>query len=357
MTGVGDVWAPVALVAEYYATVARHVRDELGHWRRRAAAIPDPRLRRFALEKLEGEHMNAQAAAVYATLVPLRQRAVAARLMVAFELMYDYLDAVSEQPADEPIANGLKLHGALLAAVVEQHRAPRDHYALSGFDGDGGYLDEIAQACRARLGALPAVDAIRPVLLRSVARCGEGQTRTHAARQAGRGQLRDFGRSLGGDAAYAWWELTAGAASSLVLHALFAVAGDARTTPAVASQIERAYFPAICALSTLLDAFIDRASDAATATDNYLDYCHDSATAVQRLAKIAGDAEHAARDLPRGDRHAAITAGVAAFYLSAVLGAGPTDKSAVPQIIEGLRPGTIHPLLTLLRWKRRVEGG
>lgn len=354
---MGDVWAPVTLVAAYYATIARHVRDELDHWRRRAAAIPDARLRRFALDKLSSEHMNAQAAAVYATLVPLPRRAVAARLMVAFEVMYDYLDAVSEQPSLDPIRNGLRLHDALGAAVAARPLALTDPYALSGFASDGGYLAEIAEACRTRLATLPTVDAVRPALLRSVERCGEGQTRTHAAGLAGCEQLRDFGRSLRGETGYAWWELTAGAASSLVLHALFAAAGDPRTTPAVAAQIERAYFPAICALSTLLDAFIDRADDAAARAGNYLDRYRDDATAVRRLAAIAGDAERAARGLPRGERHAAITTGVAAFYLSAVVAADQADDDAVQRIIEGLRPGAIHPLLTLVRWKRRVEGG
>lgn len=351
-----DLWAPPALVTIYYLTVAHHVRRELDRWRRRARQIPDPDLRRFALEKLEGEHLNAQAAAVFATLVPLRHRAAGARLMVAFEVMYDYLDAVSEQPALDPLRNGLRLHAALTEVVAPRPRPGLDFYAFGSYAGDGGYLTEVITACRRRLAALPAVTAVRPALLCSVARCAEGQTRTHAADQAGTSQLRTWADSLAGASQHhTWWELAAGAASSLAIHALFAAAGEARTTAADARKIEAAYFPSVCALSTLLDAFVDRRRDAARGVHNYVDYYDGPATVARRLGAIACDANDVTLRLPYGRRRAAIVAGVVAFYLSA-MERECASMSASRRIIDSLSPRMVRPLLAVVRLKRCLEG-
>jgi tetraprenyl-beta-curcumene synthase len=357
MSAVGDLWAAVRLVVSYYLTVARHVRRELACWREQARAIPDLDLRRLALAKLADEHLNAQAAAVFATLAPLRQRQHVARMIVAFQVMYDYLDAVSEQPSTDPVANGLRLHDALLAAVVPT-RPTVDYYAFAtcGRD-DGGYLDRAVASFRSRMSAMPADATVRLALARCAARVGEGQTRTHAADAAGIDQLRAWGATLARASPYEWWEATAGAASTLALHALFAAAADANTTATDAHAVERVYFPAVCAISTLLDAFADQRSDRLSGTRNYLDYYATGMEAIGRLAMIARDADRSTRDLKRGTRHATIVSGISAFYLSAVSAREPESREAVQRIAGTLRPGTIRPLLAVLRIKRCLDAG
>ncbi|MBS1870201.1 MAG: DUF2600 family protein [Actinobacteria bacterium] len=357
MSAVGDLWAVARLVVSYYLTVARHVRRELACWRGHARAIPDPCLRGLALAKLADEHLNAQAAAVFATLVPLRQRRRAARMMVAFQVMYDYLDAVSEQPSGDPVVNGLRLHEALLTAILPERPAV-DYYAFAtrGRD-DGGYLDRAVASFRSRMRAMPAEATVRPALARCAARVGEGQTRTHAVDVAGVLQLRAWGATLARAGPYEWWEATAGAASSLALHALFAAAGDASTTGEDALAVERAYFPAVCAISTLLDAVADQRSDRLAGSRNYIDYYATNAEAVRRLALIARDADRRTRDLRRGTRHATIVSGISAFYLSAVSALEPGDREAVRQMAGTLRPCTIRPLLAILRIKRCLDAG
>lgn len=355
MRAVGDMWAAVRLVVSYYLTVARHVRRELTCWREHAQAIPDPSLRRLAQAKLADEHLNAQAAAVFATLAPLRKRQHAARMIVAFQVMYDYLDAVSEQPSADPVANGLRLHEALLAAVVPTRPAV-DYYAFStcGRD-DGGYLDRVVASFRSRMSAMPAEATVRRALARCAARVGEGQTRTHAADAAGVDQLRAWGATVARASPYEWWEATAGAASTLALHALFAAAADACTMAADARALERAYFPAVCAISTLLDAFADQSSDRLSGTRNYLDYYASDTEAIRRLVTIARDADSRTRGLKRGTRHATIVSGISAFYLSAVSAREPENGEGVQRIAGTLRPGTIRPLLAVLRIKRCLD--
>src|SRR5580700_8193316 len=101
--------AGVALVlanVRYWTTVAPKVRAELSRWEARATQIEDPELRTLALHTLQGEGFAAEVAATLITLTPHRHRATAVRAVVALEVMYDYLDGLTEQPAPDPIANG-----------------------------------------------------------------------------------------------------------------------------------------------------------------------------------------------------------------------------------------------------------
>lgn len=101
----------------YWLTVFPLVQRETRRWARRAAAIPDPVLRRIALETQRGERGNYEGAGAFATFVPLRRRATVVRAVVAFQLAYDFADSLAEQPAEDPVANGRALHESLHAAL------------------------------------------------------------------------------------------------------------------------------------------------------------------------------------------------------------------------------------------------
>jgi len=310
-----DAVSAFLVVAHYYVAVAPQVRRELRRWRTRAETIPDATLRREALAKLDGEALNAEAAATFAVLAPRRHRKDLIRLVVAFQVMYDYLDAVSEHAVADPLRNGLHLHKALLFAIDPQ-AAPVDFYAYDGAGDDGGYLSELTAVCREAFGALPAGSIVMPLLRKACRRCGGGQSRTHAVDVDGVGQLARWAARTSRDRTYAWWELAAGAASSLALHALFAAAADPRTEPGVATQVDAAYFPSVCALSTLLDSLVDHDEDERVGSHSFIAYYSHREHATMRLAAIADEAASGTRRLPSGRRHAVIATGVACFYLS-----------------------------------------
>ncbi len=75
----------------YWLTIYPLARREIRHWKHRAELIPDPTLRAAALDKLTREHLNPEAAAFFAILAPARRRARLVRLIVAFQIAYDYL--------------------------------------------------------------------------------------------------------------------------------------------------------------------------------------------------------------------------------------------------------------------------
>jgi len=272
--------------------------------------------------------------------------------------MYDFLDAVSEAPADDQLANGLSLHRALRVAL-DPGAAPCRYYEAWPGGDDGGYLDDLVAACRGALARLPNAAALRPLLLEAALRCGGGQTHTHAVETQGTGQLRAFARTLAetlepGRRGYEWWELTAGAAASLALHALFAAAADPAATVADARRIDAAYFPSICALAALLDSLIDHDADQLTGAHSYVGYYRGPEHAAQRLAAIAADgAERAAALRRHGRRHAVIATGVAGFYLSAASAHGAFAAPATARVIAALDPLVLRPVMALAAVKRR----
>ncbi len=314
-----------ALVVHRGSVVPR-VRAEQRRWVGEAAAIPDPALREAALAALRGKAANAEATGVFALLAPRAERAGALRAMTALQTAVDYLDTLGERPLEDPLAAGLTLHEALPEALDPGgERSP--WYGRFPQHDDGGYLAALVDTCRNEVAALPGREAALPAARRAARRCGEGQSHTHAAGEDGGARLRAWAEGLAlpadpaaaqpqGPPAYLWWEIAAGASSSVATHALVAAAADERSGGAEAEAIDSAYFPPVGALTVLLDDLVDREADRAAGQHSYLAYYAGPAEAAERLALLAGRARSANARLRHRRRHAAILAGVAALYLS-----------------------------------------
>jgi tetraprenyl-beta-curcumene synthase len=251
-----------------------------------------------------------EATAVFATLAPARRRATAVRAMVSLQVAIDYLDTLGEEDCEEPLRNGLQLHRALEAAVTPG-AAAEDWYRFHPRREEGAYLARLVAACQQSLGALPAREAVLPALRGAARRCGEGQSHTHAG-----DSLAAWAGGLEAPGVYRWWEVAAGASSSVAAHALLGAAAAAGTGAEDAAAIDRAYHPPIGALTVLLDDLIDREEDAASGAHNYMAYYRDPDEAASRLELIARLGEVALAPLPRHRRHRAILLGVVGFYLS-----------------------------------------
>ena len=146
-TSLGGVLALVGANIDYWLTIAPAARRELERWQDRAQYSPDPVLRAQALKKLSSEGLNSEGATIFALLVPRSTRRTLIRLIVAYQAMYDYLDAVNEEPAFSPLHDGLQLHRALLNAVQRSH-TKTDYYASHAGNDDGEYLHALVGACR-----------------------------------------------------------------------------------------------------------------------------------------------------------------------------------------------------------------
>lgn len=302
-----ETTALVAILSSYWVTVFPVVRRELARWRACAGAIPNLQTRTLALRTLDEEGGLAEGAAIFATLVPGRAaRRELIRLLVAWQVAYDYLDTIGEQISLLPSErDGLY---ATLGIALD----PSVNYG--GHKGDGGYLDQLVACCRASVVALPSGDTVCPFAVRAAERCAEAQTVTHAVASTGPEPLRRWVRAQPGTEEFLWWEVAAGAISSLAVHALLTTAALGRARAADAAKVDAAYFPSICALSTLLDSTIDAEDDAGTSNHRCTDYYDDVDEASRRIVAITAIAATAARALPRGRGHTVILAGMTAYY-------------------------------------------
>ena len=114
----------------------------------RAEAIPDPLLRADALASHRDKGSNSEGLAALAVLAPAEWRAPVARSLVAYQLMLDYLDGVSERESDDPLANGMCLHRAFEVAL-DPDPPHEDYYSLAAGREDANYLLELIETCRA----------------------------------------------------------------------------------------------------------------------------------------------------------------------------------------------------------------
>jgi len=348
--------------ARYWFTVAAQVRRQLRHWERRAQAIEDPELRSLALEKLATEGCNAEAAAMAATLAPRANRTHAVQAIVALELLFDYLDGLTERPLDDPLGEGNRLYATFMGAIDPSAELPGDD---PGAQAGDWYLQELASTVRLAIAQLPAIEAIAPVARRCAARSAQAQIHMHATRSIGTAQLARWAESEAQGTGLQWREFLLGAASSvLALHALIAAAADPRTTPAEAERIDAAYL-SICVMATLLDGLIDRRSDADAGELSYIALYEEPALLAQALACAAREASRKSGGLRNGPHHLMTLAGVGAYWASAPGARGELAHPALAGLRTELQPLLFVPLLVMHAWRaskavrprRRVAGG
>jgi tetraprenyl-beta-curcumene synthase len=346
--------AALALVlanARYWTTVAPEVRAQLAHWRTRALEIENPELRRLALKTLQEESFAAEVAATLATLTPRRHRTAAIRGIVALEVMYDYLDGVTEQPAPDPLVNGRLLFKAFTDALDRSAGLDEDYYRHHPSGSDGGYLRELAETVSETLACLPQAEALASTMQGAAARCAEAEVLTHVGVLSDTAIAERWARETTNGSGLEWREYLAGAASSvLAVHALIALAGDARTTTAHAAPIDDVYL-ALGVLSTMLDSVVDYEQDAANDTLAYINHYDDRSLLGERLVAVAQHAATRARDAPASSHHLMTMAGITAYYTSAPSATSELALPVTSRIQRELRP-LITPTLAVMRaWR------
>jgi tetraprenyl-beta-curcumene synthase len=348
-----DALALVETLACYWLTIFPLARRELCCWQERAKAIPHPGLRCVAWNTLTSEGLNAEGAALFAMLAPFPRRRAATRLLVRFQVMYDYLDALTERPTPEPLRSSRQLHLALVAALGGPVPA-EGYFAHHPLSGDGGYLDELVAGCRVLFTRLPSAKEAAPHAMRAAVRSAEGQSQSHAAAFAEEGDLiRWAQRETPGTGDLLWWETAAAAESSLVIHALLASAAGANLSKADAAGIAAAYWPWVGGLNALLDDLIDTAEDAAEGTHSYIACYGSRAMLARRLTSLAAEASRAIDQLPLRRRHAVIFAAMTSYYLAAPH-ATHGEVEPVAREVRDAVATDLRPFLLMLRVRRRL---
>ncbi len=293
-------------------TVAREARA----WRSAALGIPDAPIRRDALSALASKRGHTDGAALF-TILPRARNPSLLRLLVAYEIAWDFLDSVNEHGAEAGQLNGLQLHLALIDAL-DPHAPIADHYRHHPWRGDGGYLSALVEACRQCCSRLPAYEQVRRIAVEEATRA-QVLAINHELDPARREEdLRRWaGRELPAEQDATWFELTGAASASLTIHALLALAAEPPVQDdAEIERVRRAYFPWISAATTMLDSYVDQQQDEASGDHSYVAHYATPELATRRIGELVERCLREAGALRDGERHVLIAACMAAMYLS-----------------------------------------
>jgi tetraprenyl-beta-curcumene synthase len=343
----------LAVSIRYCAFVMPYVAREVRRWRCRAASIPDCRLRAAALETLAHKRFSIDGAALFATIVP-GFNVQSLRLLVAFQVLCDYLDSISEWHGPNQVESGRLLHVALIEALDAS--APlSDHYALHPHRDDGGYILALIDACRRAAPSLPSYDRVRSQVVRETGQV-EVQALNHD-RDPGRraAALRQWvDRHSAKDTDALWFELSGAAGLPLHIHMLLALAADPSTTPTDAARAVAAYVPWVCATATMLDSLVDRDRDAAKGDHSYVAYYDDDRHLTERVLLLVHRARQEVLELRYGERHAVLLAGMVAMYLSEPSAYAPDLRETRRAILAAAGPAVL-PILAIMRLWRALR--
>jgi tetraprenyl-beta-curcumene synthase len=323
---------------------------EIRTWQARASAVPDATIRGDALSALARKRGHTHGAALFCILPRARDPDLL-RLIVAYEIMWDFLDSVNEHGAQRGQANGRQLHLALIDALDPD--APlSDYYRYHPWQDDGRYLNKLVQTCQTACRRLPSYEAVRPLLAQE-ARRAQVLAINHDLDPVRRDSaLRKWAQqdsSAGHEAR--WYELTGAASASLTVHALLALAvkPDLRSTEI--TRVHRVYFPWISAATTMLDSYVDQAEDAANADHSYVAHYPTAELAIQRIGLLIRRSIVEASNLPDSERHILIVGCMIAMYLSKDSARAPAMRRSTQMLLSagGPLPPILLPILRLWR--------
>jgi tetraprenyl-beta-curcumene synthase len=364
---LGDSAASAALFARaartYWTGVFPQVGRELAHWRKLAEEIHDPARRMQALEALE-KRGNMEGAAAFATFVGREQRPAVVRAAVAFQTAYNQLDTISERAGTIGLQEARILHEPLLAALAgtgQGARSGRGRSTESGHDharpihhpkeDAGEYIQALVDTCREALSELPSY----AVVAHAARRAAERVVSFQAFNRQEREEIEHWGHAQTPPGEnLRWWETAASGGSSLGVHVMIAAAAEPGIGKAEVDALERAYFPWIGALHSMLDHLVDIEEDARAGQPNLIELYGSTAEAAERMGMLAERALECARALEPRHRHELIVAAMASFYLAAPE-ARVGEAGVITRTVLDVFGGLARPALAVFRARRRIK--
>jgi tetraprenyl-beta-curcumene synthase len=326
------------------------VASEVRGWRDLARKIPNAPIQEDALNALARKRSQTDGAALFAIIPRVRDTNLL-RLLVAYQIIWDFLDSVNERGAASGQANGLQLHLALIDAL-DPERPISDYYRHHPWHSDGDYLRSLVTVCRESCARLPSHGRIRHLVLREAMRVKVlainhdlDPRRRDATLEAW--ASREF--PLGHEAS--WFELTGAASAGLTIFALLTLAASRTCTDDAIARTLTAYYPWISAAATMLDSYVDQAEDVASGNHVYMSHYSTPELATQRICLLVRRSLCAAGSLQDGEKHIVIVASMIAMYLSKDSALTPGAREATARILDagGSLTRLLHPILRLWR--------
>jgi tetraprenyl-beta-curcumene synthase len=326
------------------------VAREVHAWKARAQAIPDGPLREDALDALTRKRAHADGAALFSILPEGRDPRLL-HLLVAYEVMADFLDNVSERVAKLSRGGGRRINLALIEAI-DPGESISDHYRDHRWCDDGDYLMVLLQACRESCVTLPSFERVRP-LVRRAASLAQVVGLNHEPEP----DLRDAAlmswaeRECAAEHELMWFESSAAASGWLAVLALLALAAEPDCELVGIAETYAAYLPWTSLAGTMLDSYVDQAEDVSNAEHSYIAHYPSAPVAVQRTRWVIERSARAVGSLRAGHRHAVIAACMVAMYSSKDSALLPARRSTTRSLVSagGSLAMLMLPVLRLWR--------
>jgi len=343
-----QIRALVQATTRELAWTLHEVTREMRRWRARAEQIPSGPIREDALYALDHKRTHADGAALFSILPDRRDRNLV-RLLVAYELILDFLDNINERHRTE--ANGRELHLALIDAL-DPAREPADYYRHHLSKDDGGYLRALVECCQRRCMLLPSYERIRLVVLREAERTQvlalnhllDDEERDAAIRRWAEAECADAPGAT-------WYELGGAASGSLAILALLTLGSERNVDPLEVERTREVYWPWMSLVAVMLDSYADQAEDAASGDHSYVSHYSSREHREARLCACIRRASLGALSLPNGHKHAIIVSAMVAMYLSKDSARAPGMKSESRALVKagGSLARLLGPVLRLWR--------
>lgn len=345
-----QLWSLTTAAARELTWTLPVVAHEVRRWRILASTIPDAPIREEAQHAITAKRSHIDGAALFSILTRNRNPYLV-RLLVAYEIIWDFLDSISERGAEAGIENGFQLHLALIDAV-DPGRPLTDYYRYSQWRDDGGYLNKLVNVCRASCAQLPSYELIRQSVVCEAKRgqvCAINHHTDPSIRDAML-KARAVGEYPSGRDAW-WFELTAAASTDLTIFALFSLASETTVSRDHVRHTSEAYFPWASALAALLDSYVDQAEDVAKGDHSYVAHYATTDLATHRICAFIQRCLKETGSLNNGEKHRLIVACMFAMYLSKNSALTPAMRETTKVITDsgGSLTRVLHPILRLWR--------
>jgi tetraprenyl-beta-curcumene synthase len=326
------------------------VAGEVRRWKARARAIPDSSSRADALDALTRKRTHTDGAALF-SILPRGRDPHLLRLLVAYEIMADFLDNVSERDVKLDRAGCLPITPALIEAI-DPEKPISECYGNRRWYDDGEYLIALVRTCRTSCVMLPSFERVRPLAIRA-ARLAGVLDLNHEPEPG----LRDAAlmgwaaREFAGEQELLWFELAAAGSGWLAVLAMLALGAEVECESSWIAATYEAYLPWVSLAGTMLDSYVDMAEDAREAQHSYIAHYPSARVAAQRTRWIIRRSVRAVGALRGGHRHAVIAACMVAMYSSKDSALLPATRSTTRGLVHagGSLAMLLLPVLRLWR--------
>jgi tetraprenyl-beta-curcumene synthase len=323
---------------------------EVHRWRDLAGEIPDAAIREDALSALTVQRGHIDGAALF-SILPRARNPNLLRLLVAYEVIWDFLDNVNERDAAAGLANGRQLHLALIDAL-DPARPISDYYKHGPWHDDGGYLRTLVTVCRTNCARLPSYKRVRQAAIREATR-GQVCAINHDPDPLSRNATLEawVAKEFPSGHKELWFELTAAASTDLTIFALFALASEPTCTKDQIERTSRVYFPWASTLTAMLDSYVDQHEDIDNGDHSYMAHYPTLDMAIHRICLFMRRCLRETALLDNSEKHAVIVACMFAMYLSKNSALTPPTSVTTKHIIRsgGSLTRVLHPILRLWR--------